>query len=253
MAALAPNQVGFVGKIGEDTLGAFIDQAIDDSPLLHHHVPHVADEQTGVGHVRVLPDGEYDTVVFAGANRTLGSQDVVSFIDTFPDVGYFVTNLEAPVLWLTDLRESFPEAQVLINLSPINDFVDLALESADLIVLNDDEARAVTGVSPDTSDETLLQALRGVTGADIVVTRGRRGAIALTSSTTVIRVPVEPVDVVTTIGAGDSFFAALCIARAMGVNFEEALHFAARSGGTVAASEDNFITSATAQKLASPF
>ena len=252
MAALAPDQVGFVGKVGDDIFGSFIEESIANSNLRSFHLPKMAGEKTGVGHVRVRPDGEYDTVVFAGANESLCTADIEMFVETFTAVGFFATNLEAPVSWLTDMRERFPSARLCVNLSPINNRVDVALSVADLIVLNDAEARSLTHTSPDESDEKLLAELRELTTADIVITRGSDGAVALTTSGQVFHVSAYPVEVVTTVGAGDSFFAALCVAIAGGASFEEALDFASRAGAAVAASEENFITHRNAVELALP-
>jgi fructoselysine 6-kinase len=54
-----------------------------------------------------------------------------------------------------------------------------------------------------------------------VVTRGRRGSMALNSA--IVEVPAQPVEVIDTLGAGDALIAAVIAARVRGQEIEQAL------------------------------
>ena len=84
------------------------------------------------------------------------------------------------------------------------------MQRADLIKLNDDEARILSGQSSDTADpETIAREIAAQTSCDrICVTAGASGA-GLLETDRWIWVDSDPVEVRDTVGAGDSFLAAL--------------------------------------------
>lgn len=250
MAALAPDATGFVGRVGVDIYGSFIESVINASALQAVELVLDSSRHTGIGHVRVHANRDYDTVVLPGANDGLCAEDVGSYLDRFPEVAMWVTNLETPLEWLDEAVRLSPQAPIAINISPVNSLVEKALSVADVVVMNEVEARLVSGVSESASDEDLLRALRQLTSATVVVTAGERGAFATETDGDVIRVEAIPTAVVTTVGAGDSFFAALCMSLAKGHTLINALRSGAEAGAAVAGSADNYLTRETAMSFA---
>ena len=103
-----------------------------------------------------------------------------------------------------------------------------------LLKLNDHEATRLLG-SPTDSQEAALEAARvlqqdGV--PNVVITRGDRGAIAVTRlGEFIVRAPVVEVD--SAVGAGDGFLAGLLLGLTRGWSWEEALSLAAAAGSAV--------------------
>lgn len=245
LAALDPDATGFVGRVGADIYGSFIESAVKDSALEAVEIVRDNSRHTGVGHVRVHANRDYDTVVLPGANEGLCSDDVKRYVERYPDVTMWVTNLETPLGWLDEAGQLAPDAPIAINISPVNHLVDDALSRAHLVVMNELEARLVSGVDAQATDEGIINGLRKLTSATIVVTAGERGAFGAEADGDIVRVDAVPTTVATTVGAGDSFFAALCLDLSRGRPLVDALHSGARAGAAVASSVDNFLTSET--------
>lgn len=250
MAALAPQAVGFVGRVGNDLYGDFLDQIVAESALEAVSLTRDPIQHTGIGHVRVQSDGEYDTVVLPGANATLGDADIDLYSATHPEVLGWVSNLETPLAWWHRAKELYPHTSLALNLSPLTGDVSLALDVADVIVLNSVEARQVTQSAADETVSKLLGKMRTLTSATIVITAGPDGAEALTPDGDLFTVDARPVQVATTVGAGDAFFATLSLAMTAGIALDIALELAAEAGSLVASSYSNFLTEASASSLA---
>lgn len=253
MAAVFPSRVGFVGRIGNDIYGDFLEKFVAESALEAVSILRDDSVHTGIGHVRVHPDGEYDTVVLPGANARVGSKDVEAYSAQFPGVVGWVSNLETPLEWLWRAREIGAEAPLAINLSPLTTDVQAALDRADVIVLNALEARVLTESSTSESLSGLLRKMRSMTKATVVITAGADGAIALAADDQYFEVDAPSVEVATTVGAGDAFFAVLSLGLNLGVSLAGALELAAEAGSLVASSFDNFLTPEKAQPIIHKF
>ena len=98
-----------------------------------------------------------------------------------------------------NIRSAFlPTAEAAARLEPF-------FELADLVKLSDEDAAALyPGVPP----ETLLARLLGSGPSIVALTRGAKGAL-LAARDALVEVSAEPTSIVDTVGAGDSFMAAL--------------------------------------------
>jgi ribokinase len=75
IASLDPS-VTLVGRVGSDDLGNFITGTLRARGITTEGIIRDDRIHTGVGHVRVNPEGEYDTVVVPGANGNFSAADV---------------------------------------------------------------------------------------------------------------------------------------------------------------------------------
>ena len=108
--------------------------------------------------------------------------------------------------------------------------VQAALPYADIVVGNEDEVRAATGVEDPRKGIVSLRAL----GPRIVVLkRGGEGA-ALFEDDRVVEVPPVRMEVVNGLGAGDAFLASVTHGLLRGINLETAVRRANWSGAYVA-------------------
>jgi 5-dehydro-2-deoxygluconokinase len=108
--------------------------------------------------------------------------------------------------------------------------VQTALSLADIVVGNEDEVRAATGVEDPRQGIAILRALGPRT---VILKRGGEGA-ALYDGDRVVEVPPVRMDVVNGLGAGDAFLASVTHGLLRGINPETAVRRANWAGAYVA-------------------
>lgn len=169
----------------------------------------VADAPTGVALIVVDSAGENQIVVAPGANRALSPSDL--------DVGgadAVVCQLEVPLGVVEAAITAAPMS--ILNAAPARTLPSAVLGACDVVVVNETE-RAFYGSTLD--------------GAPlVVVTLGAAGAVALRNGVEVARHAAPPVQVVDTVGAGDSFVGALAVELANGSDIDQALRVAVAAG-----------------------
>jgi len=172
----------------------------------------VADPEaaTGVALIAVSADGENQIIVAPGANEALTPDDLGAL-----DGDALIAQLEIPVETVLAAAER-ASGLVCLNLAPQRQLPDAVLAAADLIVVNEIE-RAFYGEALDGTDALVALTL-GAKGAEL-----RRGAQVLA------RAASPPVDAVDTVGAGDTFVAALTLALLEDRAPQAALDFACRA------------------------
>lgn len=209
--ALAAKRLGanvsMVACVGDDAaageaLALLREGGVDLAAVATH-----PDEATGVALIAVAPDGENQIVVAPGANRKL-APDMLEL----PEADALICQLEVPVATLVRAAELF-EGFFCINMAPAMFVPSEIIRRADLIVVNETEA-AYYG-----SDVREVDTL-------VAVTSGADGAVILKAGAPVAHARPPSVDVVDTVGAGDTFTAALTVALVEGRTADEALQFA---------------------------
>lgn len=145
-------QVGFIGKVGEDTTGEFYEQALRNigvTPYILH-----SEERSGKCVALVSPDGERTFVTHLGAASDLHSEDIDPAVfadyDCLYVEGYLVQDHD--LIRSTMERAKARGLKVAIDLASFNvieenrDFLlDLVERYVDILFANEDEARAFTG------------------------------------------------------------------------------------------------------------
>jgi ribokinase len=202
--ALAAARLGadvlMVGAVGddEDAAAALANLAADGVDLTRVRV---GDRPTGVAMILVAEDGENQIVVLPGANG---------------DVRPLPEDLRGDaVLCQAEINDEALVAVaagttglLVVNAAPARDLPTQVWERADVVIVNAEERRAV----PPLPDRTLL-----------VVTRGRDGATAHRAGVQVGDAAAPAVTAVDTVGAGDTFCAALTVAMVAGLPLDESL------------------------------
>ncbi|HXY43921.1 MAG TPA: ribokinase [Acidimicrobiales bacterium] len=208
-AARTGSDVVFLGAVGTDALG---DGALDalaaegvDIELVRR-----VQQPTGVALVIVEQSGENEIVIVAGANQAARGR---GFSWRRGDVAAAV--LEVPVEAVEDF---FNEARAggavtLLNAAPAVPGAERLVDSADIVCVNQAE----------------LDALGHTVGAaSLIVTLGPGGA-RVEHGGDVYVVPGWPVQVVDTVGAGDTFCGVLAARLAAGRGVREAAELANRA------------------------
>ncbi|MEQ8207907.1 MAG: ribokinase [Woeseia sp.] len=162
---------------------------------------------TGVALIAVDARGENQIVVAPGANRRLFADKL-----QLPRADALICQLEVPVETLAFIAHSF-EGFLCVNLAPVTAVPEAVLQRADLMVVNEGEAKHYGD---------LLRRLSGL----VATTLGSRGAVLYRQGEVVATTTAPAVTPVDTTGAGDCFTAALTLGLAEGQEAGEALRFA---------------------------
>ncbi|UYB42610.1 ribokinase [Streptomyces sp. Je 1-4] len=212
---------------GELLLGAQRAAGTDVTPVI---VDGTA--RTGTAMIIVDPDGDNSIVVSPGANAALTPQDVAAAKDTIAASAVVSLQLEIPMESVRAAAAAAEQAgtRVVLNPSPAPtaDLAPELLSVADPLVVNEHEARQLSGLADGTPAEW-AQALRDRGARSVVVTLGGDGALVLDASGAE-NVPGVRVKAVDTTGAGDAFTGALATRLARGDALPEAARFAVRVG-----------------------
>jgi ribokinase len=211
--------VGRVGADGDELVGLLAAAGVDVSA-----VERCPELPTGHAFVQVAPDGENAIVIVPGANRGMPE----AFLDTVVaglGAGDWLL-LQNETDWVPEAiaRAGASPARVALNLAPADASArDWPLEQVDLFVLNETEARVLTGADTPKAQCAVLAAR--APGALVALTLGAGGSVLAAGPRadgphTPVRVPAFAVEVVDATGAGDAFtgclVASLLLGRAPG-------------------------------------
>ena len=225
LTALAlSNDVALISRIGNDIFGLeILNKAMKDG-LITQYITIDEQAHTGIGHVRVDENGQYDTIVINGANWNLTEEDIDAFISDGYRPKFAIFNFETDINLLKKIIPKFKQinSQIVINFSPIvNNMRDL-LNFTDIAVLNLAEAQQILE-SSESNPEDLLKKLKSLGPKIVVITLGGDGAVAMNSDGLVFKVPAQVAKVKNTVGAGDGFLACLIYSIAQELSLEQSL------------------------------
>lgn len=225
-AARAGARTLLVGAVGDDQAAELLlseaGRAGVDTSLVRR-----ASGPSGTAWIMVRPDGENAIVVDSGANA-----GVIALTDderaVVSSAAVVVAQLETQLSAVTEAAAVVSEsgARFVLNAAPVTDLEPALLGSVDVLVVNQHEARQLSGEDdPDRAARSLLAAVRGA----VVVTLGADGAL-LADAGGVRRAPGVAARVVDTTGAGDTFTGALAAGLAAGADLDAACNRAVVAG-----------------------
>lgn len=229
-AARAGAKVRMIGAVGSDGFAAEALSLLRAGEVDLGRVREVAGT-TGVALILVEETGENVIAVVSGANGTLTASDAVQ-VDFAPgDV--LLVQLEVPVSAIEAIarRARAAGAMVLLNFAPFcADALDLVRHATHLIV-NETECAALADAfgMPGGEISEQAKALAAQHTLTTIVTLGGDGALVAREGS-VESVTARAVEVVDTVGAGDTFCGYLAVALAEAKPLSEALAFAAAAG-----------------------
>jgi ribokinase len=214
--ALAARRLGaevrLVGAVGADDMADEALKLLQEGGVDLSEVAHVNGETTGVALIAVdATSGENLIVVCPGANNVLRADDVAHL-----PIEHMMGVLEVPVPVLLAAAKK-ATGFVSLNLAPAMTIPDQLMTMADLISVNETEAA--------TYGDQLMTC-----GALVAVSLGAEGAVLYKAGDEIARAAPPKVQVVDTVGAGDTFTAALTVALIEGKAPQDALTFAVTAG-----------------------
>ena len=217
-AARLGAQVAMVGRVGDDAFGAQLKQTLENDGVDLAYVQNTAVTPSGVALIVVDAAGQNSIVVASGANMRLTPADVEAAAPAIRAADVLVLQLESPLETVQRAAELARAhgVTVILNPAPARPLLPELLALVDVIIPNESETAALTGLPVTSADELTAAAdrLRAQGVGMVILTLGARGALLATAGG-VRRFPAFPVDqVVDTTAAGDAFVGGLATAVA---------------------------------------
>ena len=212
----APTQM--LLALGDDAHAAPLQASLQEAGVALH-LQRAAGMATGCAFICVSDEGENAITVAPGANAALRPEQ----LPPLAGIGWLLLQLETPLASVLAYAQTARRAgvPVALNAAPAQALPPELLAALDLLIVNEGELAAITGVADD-----LDAALSLLSVPNVVVTLGARGVRARCDGLRLDQ-PAFAVTVADTTGAGDTFCGALVAQRLHGSGWPEALRFAA--------------------------
>lgn len=228
-AQRAGANVRLLAAVGDDDFGKAAIDRFKTAGIDTQGIQIIEGVSSGVAMIFVNDDGENCIGIAAGANARLTPELVTNQQHLFDDAELLLVQLETPVESVARAVGLATERniRVVLNPAPAATLSDELLGQVFCITPNETEAEALTGVavvdgqSAAAAAAMLLQ--RGV--QNVIVTMGANGAL-LCNAEGAHHQRAEPVSVVDTTGAGDTFNGAFAARLTAGFSLHDAVEFA---------------------------
>jgi ribokinase len=228
-AARAGATAAFIGCVGRDHYGDEMAANFARDGLALEGLKRSASQPSGSALVMIEQGGMNYLTVAPGANHDLLPADVEALHPVIAAAGLLLLQMEVPLA--TNLAAAAiaraAAAPVMLNFAPAHLASPELLRATDILVVNENEASALSGI--DTTDTaSALHAARALSALGprrVVVTLGAQGCVALDGDAELAS-PALPVATIDTTAAGDTFCGALGTALLEGRDFAAALRFA---------------------------
>lgn len=215
------------GAVGADGFGTFLRAALQAAAVEDGFVLTLPEVGSGMSVAILDAAGDYAATIVSGANLARDPGDLAAQA-LWQGVGLLVLQNEVPeALNLAAVREARARGvPVLWNAAPAR--VGSRLQGVtDLLVVNAVEAEMMgAGRVASLKDAARAAAVLTAGYGGVIVTAGGFGLAAVTAADGAFQVPAEPVQVVSTHGAGDAFIGALAAALIRGAAVPEAARVA---------------------------
>ena len=232
--ALLGGQSGFIGKVGDDNLGQFYEEALLKAGVASYLIK--TEGPSGACTVFISPDGERTMGTFLGPAPTISpdeiTEDVLSGYDCIHIEGYLIVNEEL-------VRETMKKAKRLglkvaldlANYNIVNAYKGLLEEVipqyVDILFANASEAEAFTGLPAQEAVKALEKQVHVA-----LVTLGKDGSL-IGSEGKFYHVDAEGGKPVDTTGAGDNFTAGFLYGQSVGASLVQSAQIGSMLSGYV--------------------
>ena len=232
--ALLGGQSGFIGKVGDDSLGQFYEEALLKAGVASYLIK--TEGPSGACTVFISPDGERTMGTFLGPAPTISpdeiTEDVLRGYDCIHIEGYLIVNEEL-------VRETMKKAKRLglkvaldlANYNIVNAYKGLLEEVipqyVDILFANASEAEAFTGLPAQEAVKALEKQVHVA-----LVTLGKDGSL-IGSEGKFYHVDAEGGKPVDTTGAGDNFAAGFLYGQSVGASLVQSAQIGSMLSGYV--------------------
>jgi ribokinase len=231
--AVAASRLGaptaFIGCVGDDAFGATLRDGLQADRIDCRGLRVVPGVSSGVALIVVDRDGRNGIVIVPGANGELAPADVDRHEPLLAGARIVVLQLEVPLGTVEHAvaRARALGALVVLNPAPARPLPPALLAGVDVLVPNELEAAALTGLPVRSVEDAVAagQRLRQAGPRTVLVTLGARGVVAVTAEGAQHH-PAPVVTAVDSTAAGDTFIGGLCVGLVEARPLEEAIRFA---------------------------
>lgn len=202
-AARQGASVAMVACLGVDTAGDYLLDVLTAAGVDTRFVRRDAEAGTGTALVTVADTGTNTVVVAAGSNHQLAAADISGAESVLGQAAVVLVQLEIPGPTVGAVLRQGRAAGAVTILNPAPAAGPLSasiLSTVDVLVPNETEAVALTGLTAEQAGPALLGSGTGA----VIVTLGQRGALVATPGR-LDRVAPFVVDAVDPTAAGDAF------------------------------------------------
>lgn len=224
--------VSLLGALGDDPVAdilrrVVVEEGIDDAGIDQ------VEGTSGTAIIEVDHAGQNRIIVVAGANGLVSADHVVASLRALDDVAVVLVQGEIPDDAIEAALRVGRElgALTMLNPAPVRAEHLALLPLVDVVVPNEHEAVALSGMSTNTTVDATEAARwladRGPRYA--IITRGGRGSV-WASATACGSSGAMAVSAIDTVAAGDAFCGGLAVAFAEGLNIGDAVRWASACG-----------------------
>ncbi len=229
-AARAGGGVVFLSAVGADPEGAAMIRSYARDGIDVSRMVIAPDTATGAATILIDAEGRNCIAVAPGANYALRPAHITENAELIGSAAYLILQREIPVDTTRAVLELAASADVpvLFNFAPVRvDDVPVSPAMTGLVV-NENEASALTGVSVTDADSARAAGEILLTQGPrfVVVTLGAEGAYVLDTGGYRELIPAFRVTPVDTTAAGDTFCGVLAVALSEGGTLADACRFA---------------------------
>ncbi len=234
-AGRAGGDVTFVNCVGDDPYMERMLTGFQESGIKTEYIYRENGISSGTALVMIGEGGHNYLSVAPGANGRLTPERVDEVRDLIANAAYVLMQFEIPsesIARALDIaaKEDVP---VVWNYAPAKPFEVAQLSKVDIVIANEPEASALTGlpVTDQTSAHAAAQKLRDLGVTTAIITLGEAGSVVATDNTNaIVHIPAFPVNPVDTTAAGDTYCGCLVVALAEGHSLADAVRFASAAG-----------------------
>lgn len=231
-AAKAGADTALVGAVGDDALAAAAIDPVRDAGVDVSAVVRLRGVATGCALIAVDAAGENQIVVARGANAKVDAAAIPA--GRLRQGAILVLQRETPdgPVWAAAERARAAGARVLLNNAPAMPIPDERWSAIDVLVVNRGEILALARREHRTEGDPIAaaRALADARGIAIAVTLGSAGSLVVAAGSA-WHVPVLPVEVVDSTGAGDAFVGAMAASLVAGRPLVESVRVGTVAGG----------------------
>lgn len=225
-AARQGGRVCMIGCVGSDDFGNRLTGALSEEGIDTSHVTRAGERHTGVAFIILDDQGQNSIILSPGTNGLLSPRHVDEAEDLIAGAGILLCQLEVPQAAIeramTVARKN--GTRVILNPAPFSETCHELLALADVVVPNEIEAAALSGIEV-TDGESAERAARHLLdrGPDtVLLTLGKQGVYVASRKSSGMQAGFS-VSTADTTAAGDTFAGAFAVASGQGMPLETAV------------------------------
>jgi len=232
-AGRAGGDVVFVNCVGDDPYAERMLAGFRESKINTDYIVRETGISSGTALVMIGEGGHNYLSVAPGANNLLTPERVDAARNLIAAAAYVLMQFEIPAESIARALDIAAEVDtpVVWNYAPALPFDVTQLNKVSIVVANEPEASALTGVpvTDEVSAQTAARKLRELGAQTAIITLGEAGSIVATADD-VLHIPAFPVEPLDTTAAGDTYCGCLVVALAEGHSLVDAVRFASAGG-----------------------